>query len=778
MNVPKLVFQLLLGRRFPIADGEVRVRGAEQPVSIRRDAHGIPYIEAATDKDAWYGLGFCHGQDRAFQLESMLRVVRGTMAEVVGPAALPIDRLSRRIGFYYAAEQQLQLVSDEIRHMMEAYAQGATEGARIGSRRLAHEFTLLGCAPSVYTATDVLGAIKLMSLSMTFNWDCELVRLKVLREDGPEALKALDHTYPVWKLTTPPHSVMAGSAVDRLAEDMEIFMATVGYKSGSNNWVTAPSRTTTGRPILANDPHVGPALPSIWYLAHIRTPDWAVAGASFVGSPAIAIGHNGVAAWGMTAGVTDASDLFIEEVGADGQSVREGEQFAPCEVRREVIRVKGAEAVEEQVLMTRRGPIIGPALAGEVGAVSMCTTWLKPYPIDGLLRMHRVRSFKEFSQAFEQWPALPMNMVYADTSGDIGWQLVGQIPRRRKGWGTIPLAGWDPEAGWEEALVPLKDMPSLYNPKAGFIVTANAQPISEKKSHPFLGVDWVDGYRMARITEMLDSRQDWDVASTTALQRDQLSIPWREIKKMVLSLPANNEPVRQALDLLKSWDGILSDDAPAGAVYEFFITEMIGRVTRAKAPRAADWILCKSFVPLMARSFLMQRRTSHLIRVLIEQPAGWFKRSWPEEMADGLAAAVTHLRQCRGSDPSRWGWGRVRQLTLPHPVGAQAPLDRIFNLGPVPCGGDVSTVAQAACDWLDLEASPLAIASLRMVLDVGNWDESRFILPGGQSGNPLSPHYGDQLPLWLRGEGVPIAWSPERVSQITQTTLLLLPGID
>lgn len=775
MNIAKTIFRLLLGQRFPTTTGSLEVAGIDRPVVIRRDRYGITYVEAEGDTDAWYGLGFCHGQDRAFQLETLSRLVRGTTAELIGPPMLPLDRLSRRIGFQRVADGQLEALDDDTRAMLEAYARGVTDGATVGCARPAHEFALLRAQPTPYRASDALGVLLIMAFSLASNWDSELARLKVLTEDGPEALANLDPAYPEWLPVTAPPGAPARRAVDRLADDLAVFLATVGPGGGSNNWAIASTRTATGRPILANDPHLAPVLPPYWYLAHVRTPAWVVAGASFVGAPGFPVGHNGTAAWGVTAGLIDNTDLFVEELSADGRSVRRGDAFVPCEVHRETIQVKGEEPVEEEVLMTPRGPIIGPALEGEVGAISMCATWLTPRPIRGLLGIHTARTFEEFRRAFEQWPSLPLNMVYADVEGTIGWQLVGEAPRRRKGWGTLPLSGSDPEVGWEEESVPFEAMPHLIDPEAGFVATANNKPVREDDD-PFLGVDWIDGYRQARIVEALEGREDWDLAGAQALQMDQHSLPWRDLREAVLAVPAESDDVRRALDMLKAWDGTVAADVPAATLFEFLVAEMVQRIVKTRAPRATAWALGKGFTSLVPHSLFAVRRVGQLVRFVREQPGGWFERSWPEELADALATAMRRLREQYGEDVGRWAWGQVRPLTLHHAVGERAPFDRIFNLGPFPWGGDANTVGQAGFGPDDPTANPFFIASLRYVVDVGNWEENRLALPGGQSGNPVSPHYDDLLPLWQRGEGVPIAWSPTRVEQIAPTVLRLEPG--
>lgn len=774
MNWSRLAFRLLLGRRAPITRGSITLSAIEAPVSIRRDRWAVPFIEAQTDVDAWYALGFCHGQDRAFQLEALLRVARGTLAEVIGPDGLPIDRLSRRIGFVRAAERQRELLVPAIQEGLAAYAAGITDGATRGMGRPAHEYALLRSKPSPWTAVDVLAVGKLQSFVLATNWDVELARLKILTEDGPEALADLDPAYPEWQPVASPPGAPAGPAVDRLAEDLAAFSGAVRIGGGSNNWALAGSRTRSGRPLLANDPHLSPVLPSHWYLCHLRTPGWSLAGASFAGIPGMLVGHNGFCAWGITVGMIDNTDLFIEELGPDGRSVLQGDTVVPCEVRLEEISVKGAEPVREEVLITPRGPIVGPTLEGEVGVISLRAVWLDDVPIEGLFRLHRVRSFEEFRQAFAEWPAISLNMAYADQSGGIGWQLVGRAPIRRKGHGAVPMQGRDPEADWEGA-VPFDELPHLVDPGSGFVATANTKPVSDGTG-PFLGVDWIDGYRLARIVEELESHTDWDFEETRALQLDVQSIPWREMREIVLAAPAASPETEQGLALLHAWDGRVTGESPAAAVFEEFVAEMTRRVAAARAPRSAEYAIGLGFSPLAPGTAFAARRVGHLVRLLREQPAGWFERSWEEEIGSALGAAVRRLRETRGSDSGSWSWGRVRPLTLQHPMGVRKPLDRVFNRGPLSCGGDPNTVAQASVDPRLPAANPGFIASLRMILDVGNWEENLFCLPGGQSGNPCSPHYDDQLPLWLTGDGFRIAWSEEEIARRTVETLELLPA--
>ena len=771
MSVPRWLFRLALGRRLPTVSGEITVPGAGSAVTVRRDRYGIPYIEAKNDEDAWYGVGFCQGQDRAFQLEMLVRVARGTVSEVAGPAGLAVDRLARRIGFAHGAESQAKTLDAEIRSNIEAFARGINDGVRLGSRRLAHEFTLLRIDPTPYSLVDIVAAAKLQAFVLASNWDIELARYHILRADGEDALTALDPAYPADHPVSTPPGAAQGAVADRLSEDLAALREATGYAGGSNNWALAPSKTSTGRPILSNDPHLRPTLPPHWYLAHIRTPEWSAAGATFMGGPAIPAGHNGVAAWGVTAALVDTTDLFFEELGDDGRSVRQGDGFVPCEVRDEVISVRGAPDVVERVVVTPRGPLVAEGPGGE--ALSLRAIWLDALPVRGMLTVHKSRSFEEFRSACGDWPLSSLNMVYADASGRIGWQIMGTAPIRKSGWGTIPMPGWKTESGWEHDPIPHCDMPHASDPQSGIVATANNSPTDG--SGPYLGIDWLDGYRAARVYGALGERDDWDVASTMALHLDVASEPWREMRGAVLAVSADSRDVRGALELLESWDGMVAVDSAAATVFELFMAEMAKAIAHAKAPNSAGWALGRASNAIVPYTLLAARRTSHTSRLVREQPDGWFEEGWPAAMQRAMRAAVSTLRDRCGDNRDEWAWGKVRSLILRHPAGERRILRGIFNRGPFPLGGDGNTISQGAPSLDDPTAGPAAIPSLRMAIDVGEWGNSRFSLPGGQSGNPASPHYDDILPLWLRGEGVPIAWGSESIRRSAVAELRLVP---
>jgi penicillin G amidase len=773
-GVARLLLRLL-GRRLPVTSGVRRVHGLQDRIEIGRDRWGIPHVAARSEPDAWFGLGFCHAQDRAFQLETILRVGRGTLAALVGESGVTADRMSRRIGFRRVAQANLDMLDPRIRRTVQAYVAGVSAGLTTGLRGRPHELVLLRASPSAWEEVDVLTFAGLQAFALSANWDVELARLKILAADGPDALRALDAPYPEWLPVSAPVAAAAGAVIDRLGEDLALFASAAPSAGGSNSWAIAGSRTASGRPLLANDPHLAPRVPPPWYLAHLICPEWAIAGASFVGAPAFPIGHNGHAAWGITAGLTDQADLFVEEIGPDGASVRGPAGWERCEVRREEIQVRRAPPVVEEVLVTPRGPIISPVLDGSPAALSLSAVWLRPMPIRGFLDCIRVRSFDEFRHAFAEWPGPALNLVYADADGRIGYQLAGQLPRRRAGSGTIPLPGWLAGAGWEDDLVPFREMPFVADPPDGFVATANNQPARDGEG-PFLGTDWVDGYRLARIVEALCERRDWDVAACAQLQMDLTSLGWMELRDFVGGLPVRDEAGRRGLELLRGWDGRVTADSAAASVFELWTAELSRRLARAKAPTAWRWALGTGFGEVVRLTMLHTRSIGRLARLLSEQPAGWFAGGWAEEAASVLSEVVHELEHGHGTDVSHWAWGRLRPLTLRHPMGTIPRLAPTLNLGPVPLGGDANTPAQATSGPLDPTANPGFLANARAVIDLADFDAGRWVLAGGQSGNPLSPHYDDLFGLWLRGDGVPISWSTDAVASATVATVVLEPA--
>ncbi len=773
MTPTRSLLRSLLGRRLPTTEGVMSVAGINQHVAIGRDRYGVPYVRAQSDDDAWFGLGFAQGQDRGFQIELLQRVTRGTLAALIGPDGLAIDRFARRVGFAKAGAAALPLLGDHELSMLSAFAAGVNRGRRQGLAKLPHEYALLRAEPTRFEPADATGQIALLAFLLAANWDSELARLKILELDGPTALEALDTGYPAWHPVTAPPLQQAGPAADGLLKDIARFERTVPVGGASNNWVVGAGLTASGRPIVANDTHLAPALPPHFFLAHAATPEWTIVGAVLAGTPLFASGHNGRVAWGVTAGLVDNTDLFIEEIGPDGVSVRDGDDFVACEVRTEVIAVKGGEEVIEEVLVTPRGPIIGPALSDTRSAISIAATWLTPRRAGMLGGAARVRNVNDLLTVMAPYHGPSLNLVAADVDGAIGWKLIGQAPVRRSGVGALPLAGWDPTTGWEDEPLPFEEMPGATNPHAGWIATANNRP--DRGQADSLGIDWVEGYRLRRIGTLLESRDDWDVPASLHAQLDTVTPVWEEVRPHLESLRGRTD-VDELVGLFDGWNGDVAAGSPQAAVFVLWLKHMLARVAKAVAPNSWQYALGKGFGPGPLNPYTLFGfvGTGRLVTLLEERPGEWFA-SWDDQIAAALLEARGLLRAVAGDDPEHWAWGHVRPLRLIHPFGSRRGLDSLFNLGPIPFGGDMTTVSQAGAVPLDPLANPSAIAAFRIAIEVGDWDSARFSLPGGQSGNPLSPHYGDQVDLWLSGVGANVPHSETAVERVVRQSLHLVP---
>jgi len=792
MRLSAAAFRTVLGARLPQYSGRVRV-SCRRPIEIRRDLLGVAYIEAESEFDAWFGLGFAHAQDRAGQMELSLRSVRGTVAAVVGPEGLVVDRVSRLIGFHRAAAAQIKLMDADIVEELEAYCAGVNASLTSSATPRSHEHALLRCEPSVWTPADVIGLGLLICCMLPSNWDVELARLITWAEDGEDAVRALEPTYPPgFPLTSPPGGNALPIVEPFLARDLLRFREVFGPAGGSNAWAVGGQKTQSGRPLLANDPHLPAALPNLGYLARVKCPSFGVAGVSLIGFPAFISGHNGRGAWGTTAAHVDNTDLFLEELSADGQSYRQGDSFVPCERRLEWIDVKGQGALGLTVLSTPRGPIVARAddpegailrplpSVGQANALSFAATWLRQAPTRSLLGLHRAQSFSAFRQICSQSTGCSYSVIYADPD-TIGWVLATEAPRRGAGNGSLPQPGWLEGAGWGEVATS-DQLPWLENPTTGFVCCANNQPVDAEQSPVFLGHDFLDGYRQRRIAEELAAKSDWNLELTAALQLDVLSLPWRELRDTVLALDpgqltdeSQRARARSALQALSEWDGRVSGDSAAASIFELFFAEVCQQACRIKAPRSWPFAAGKGVMRIIPGTTFHTRRAAFVVGLVREQPAGYFA-SWSVALLQALALAQGELWQRFGMQPSAAAWGKVRPVLLKHRFGEKKPLDLVFNGKALLGFGDGTTVNQAGFSFTAPLSSPSVTAHLRTIIDVGNFDASRFVLLGGQSGNPLSPNYTNLVPLWQQGKGVPVYWSDALAREHIVDTLTLEPS--
>jgi len=778
-------------RRLPQIDGTLRLPGLQAPVEIIRDRWGIPHIYAEHAEDLFFAQGFVHAQDRLWQMELNRRIGCGRLSEIFGDLALDTDRFIRTVGFRRVAEAEVKLLDEDARRIMEAYAAGVNAYLETGAP-LPLEFTLLRLKPEPWTVADTLVWGKVMAFNLSVNWETEILRARLIDRLGAEKAAELEPYYPKDNPTVIPSEV----DYSRLATDvLEYYQQAAGWLGtsgagvGSNNWVVDGSKTTTGKPLLANDPHLALQIPSIWYENHLVGAGYEVTGVSFPGVPGVIIGHNAHIAWGVTNGFPDVQDLYIERLHPDNPHRYEFKgEWHDAEVVREEIRVKGREdPVIEEVVITRHGPIITNVLPEELrrdnAPLALRWTALEPGTLlYSVLRLQKASNWEEFTAALRHWDVPAQNFVYADVEGNIGYYLPGRIPVRARGIGLVPVPGWTGEYEWT-GYIPFEELPHAFNPAEHYIATANNRVVGDDYPY-FVSADWMNGYRARRIVDLLTAKEKLSADDYAAMHLDFYSLPGRAMARYIGALEPEDERCRQAVEAVRSWDHYLTPDSVGGTIFEAFQLQLLRLTFADKLGRElAEAYIGTGFHPTLAPTNAFMGRTSTvLLRLLENETSPWYtdaatgrERTREEILLLALERAVEELSEALGDDVGQWQWGRLHQATLAHPMGQVKPLDLVFNRGPFPIGGDTDTVCQAAFVPGQPYAPTSWVASYRQIVDLSDWERSQAIHTNGQSGRPGSPHYDDMIALWLKGKYHPMLWTRASIEREAEGKLRLEP---
>ena len=777
----------LVRRPLPQRSGRVTVPGLGASVEVVVDTWGVPHITASSVADAARAQGYLHAQDRLWQMELNRRIVAGRLAELLGEPALPLDRWMRTLSLRHVAESELALHSATSRDLLDAYAGGVN--ARIAEGRLPVEFTLLRHRPEPWTPLDSLAWVKMMALTLSVNWEAEIVRARIIDAIGPELAAELEPDYasgmPYVIAEGIDYATIGQTALERseAAEAVSGPAATDGL--GSNNWVVHGSRTDTGAPLLANDMHLGLTMPGIWYENHVSAPGFEVSGVSFPGLPGVVSGHNTKVAWGFTNGFPDVQDLYVEHLRERGDVVEyefEG-AWHPADVRAERIVVRGGEPVVERVVTTRHGPVINSLAPDHAGEQPLALRWTALEPstmVDTLLDMNRAQSCDEMREALRGWHTPVQNVVYADVHGTIAHSYPGRIPVRAAGDGRTPVPGWTGEYEWT-GYIPFDELPHQRNPESGIIVTANNRVVDD--SYPYwLGADFVTGNRAARILEMLNEAETVGAGTFKQMHLDQVSISARRTVAALSGLASENPAVDEALRLMADWDGTLAPDSPEASIYALFSVTLTKRLLKPRMGDVADLYLGQGVTPVIAEtSMLGERCREWLDGILDDSSSHWWDtgdgETREQQVLDAMADTVAELTRRFGADPVRWRWGRLHTLTFRHLLGARAPLDRLLNRGPYPMGGDGDTIwnSQTARHDPAQEDAVMIGPPFRFIADLADLGQSRGQLVPGQSGQVGSPHYADGIGPWLRGDYHPMLLDPAAVEGNAEASFTLVP---
>lgn len=778
MTDPEEAFRAAARAALPPLEGEVRARGLRAPVAIRRDRWGVPHIEAQSLPDLFFAQGYVLASDRLFQGEMLFRLATGRLSELLSDLTLPLDRFVRTVGWNRAARRHVRAWDDTSLEMSDAFARGlrAWVEAMPGPPL---EYVFLEADPWVPEGEEAFeagaAAALFMAWSLSRAWDNDLLRAEIAERLGVEAMRTL---FP--GLQPEPEAVRAGKEPrdPRLALLEGALLPPSGQ--GSNNWVVAGSRTESGKPLLANDPHLVAQLPSAWYEVHLTAPGIDVAGITIPFAPGVLIGHNARIAWGFTNTEADVQDLYLERI-SDGAAEYLGAR-EPVTVHREEIAVRGRESPEVlEVTETRHGPVLSSYLLGiavpEVVEGGIRETYALRWVGDEhtvapstVLRLNTAGGWEEFRAALADWHCPGQNVVYADVDGNIGYQCTGRYPVRRAGDGSLPVPGWTDAYEWE-GWVPYDELPRALNPESGFLCTANNRVYDERYPH-HLGSDFLPPFRARRVARMIVERERHTRETFARMQMDTVSLPAAEITARLLEVEPRDGRQKQALQMLAEWDHDLRADSAAAAIYEVWCVHIARRVL---LPLLGDELFAHYYARRQWTNGFQYQVLPHL---LAYPTARWFGRDGVEArdevLREALDAALDELASRMGDDMAAWRWGAIHRVRFAGRLALIPGLDRLFTAGEVELGGDEQTVNQALFEpGVPYEVA--VIPSWRMIVDLADLDASVGANTLGQSGNPASPHFKDQLDLWARGEHHPMPFSRRAVEAATRATLRLLP---
>ncbi|MFJ7948110.1 penicillin acylase family protein [Streptomyces sp. NPDC096354] len=860
---------------YPQTDGSVKIDGLSANVDVKRDSYGIPQIYADSDTDLFRAQGFVQAQDRFWEMDVRRHMTAGRLSEMFGSGQVDTDAFLRTLGWRKIAQEEYDTVlSADTKKNLQAYADGVNAYLKgRDGKDISVEYAALGLTndykPTKWTPVDSVAWLKAMAWDLRGNMQEEIDRSLMTSRLSKEQIDELYPAYPYDKhrpiVDTGAISSVTGAFAPAATSSTGVGASTVqgateglntqlsslsdtldkipallgpnGNGIGSNSWVVSGTYTTTGKPLLANDPHLAPQLPSLWYQMglHCRqlsaTCQYDTAGYTFSGMPGVIIGHNQDIAWGFTNLGADVTDLFLEKVSGEGY-LYDG-KVKPFVTRKETIKVAGGESRHITVRETNNGPLVSDRSGelekvgekapvtnaapdrGDGYAVALKWTALEPgHSMDAVFELDRAKDFKTFQAAAQHFEVPSQNLIYADTKGNIGYQAPGKIPVRKAGNGTMPSPGWASSYGWEKDPIPFDKLPWEYNPKRGYIVTANQAVIDEK--YPYLLTkDWGYGTRSQRINDLIESKiKGGGKISTDDMQKMQMDNTSEIAALLVpelMKINVSDKSVREAQKLLEGWDYTQEPDSAAAAYFNAVWRNILRLAFGDKLPKelrvkgeCLTVLPADSTGPVDEQDKPVrecgQRDTDTaqpdggdrwyqvVANLMNDENNGWWKapknrkdkatENRDELFGRAMKDARWELTAKLGKDISTWSWGRLHQLTLKNQtLGTEGPdvLQRALNRGPWNLGGGEAAVN--ASGWNAAGGYEVVwVPSMRMVVNVGDWDKSRWINLTGASGHAFSAHYTDQTDKWVNGDLLDWSFGTNAVANATKDTLTLKPS--
>ncbi|MBN9088659.1 MAG: penicillin acylase family protein [Reyranella sp.] len=768
--------------------GRFEAKGLKAPVEILRDSHAVPHIIAGSVEDAAFGLGFVHAQDRFWQMELMRRLGQGRLSEILPPAIVgsgivETDRTMRGLGVYRAASDSVGALSPAIRSILDAYAAGVNAWLADDDQQYGLELTLIKLLtggrykPEPWQPADSMVWAKLMALQLDGNWRGELLRLRLAKKIGEDATKFLmDRPSESRDATLAlANEALNGLDLDRLYRETD--NEATRKREASNEWALSGAHSVSGKPLLANDPHLGLAFPGTWYLARLVGPGFDIRGATSPGSPGVVLGHNGSIGWGFTTTNLDSQDLFIERIDTtDPSRYVTPDGARPFTVRDETISVLWGEPVRLKVRSTRHGVVIDDfvrkpeqySASGHVLALQATALDGGDTSLEGLLRISQAQNWNDFLNAARKVLSPMQNVVYADTAGNIGLVAPARVPIRRKGDGSIPSPGWTGEYDWA-GFVPFDDLPRTYNPPSGIIVNANARLVPDDYRY-FITNDWAEPYRQRRANQLLREVERHPVFGMTIIQGDILTPDAADMLPLLLKPEPRNARATRVRELMGRWNRFMLARRPEPLIYEAWLWELQRGLL---ADRLGDELFFDMTAP----------RVTLLMRILRDKPDWCDNPKTPaaETCDDAIAAALDRaldwIARRQGNDIDAWQWGIEHPAAHRHPFFDAIPLLRDVASVRFPFDGGGHTLNRATPSFRGPRPfEAVHGAGYRGVYDFSDLDNSRFAIPLGQSGNMLSRWSTSFVDNWRALRYVEIAGTRAEVVRSAVGVITLSPA--
>ncbi len=747
-------------------EGEIALPGLKEPVEVLRDRWGVPHIYAKNVDDLFLAQGFVVAQDRLFQIDLWRRVAVGETAEILGRQALAGDRFARLLKYRGSLDAEWASYGPDARRITTAFTHGINACIDHLGNRLPIEFQILGLNAKKWQPEDCLG--RMSGIVMTRNFTNEIPRAQLVAALGAERARQVAPTDPVRAYAPAPGLDLAGIDEAVLAgyNAATRVLSFRPAEGGSNNWVVDGTLSTSGKPLLASDPHRPINLPSLRYLVHLQAPGWNVIGSGEPSIPGVAIGHNERVAWGFTIVGTDQADLYVEETNPqDPTQYKVGERWQPMQIVREKVTVRGeTKPIEVELRYTRHGPVLHQDTQRQR---AYALKWVGSEPGGaaylGCLALDRAGNWQQFREALKAWKAPSENMIYADVDGNIGWVAAALTPVRQ-GWdGLLPVPGAAGAYEWQ-GFLPVGELPQTFNPSRHFVATANHKILPPQYPHA-ISYEWTPSYRFARIQQRLEAKKSFSLEDFKSMQYDSTSLPGQTLARLVQRVPASDPGLRPYIDLLAGWDGVLTRESRAGPLYAVWLQELVDEFYRPHVPKELlRFVTARSGIEVM-------------LAALDKPERAWFGddpvAGRDRLLHQSLVRAVAKVKTLMG-DSSGWSWGKLHTVTFVHPLASfGSAYEKAFNLGPLPRPGDGLTPHAATYNTRFQQVSG---ASYRHLFDLADWDRGLATSTPGQSGQPGSPHYADLLPLWAEAEYFPLAYSRAKVEEVTRHRLHLKPG--